>query len=639
MFDWFAVLFDTSDFPARWFCGSWSSFLGWVHIISDLVTWGAYTAIPLTLAYFITRRRDVVFPRIFWLFAAFIFSCGTVHLVEAGIFWWPVYRVSAVIKVVTAAVSALTVVALVRATPAALALPALATVNRQLEEEIQERERVTAAIRQSEERYRSLVAATSSIVWTTDPEGRFVEDQPSWTEYTGQTDEEARGFGWLEMIHPEDRTPIQERWQAAIDTQQRYAGEGRLWSREHQAYRWFEASAVPVRVGATDRRIREWIGTVTDVDDRFRAEEALRLSDERMRLAVEASPTGMLLVNASGQVVMANSRSVEMFGYDDPEGLVAMPIEQVVPRSARGGHERLREEFMLTPSARAMGAGRELHAVRRDGSEFPVEVGLTPIDTDEGPLVLASVLDVSERKEAERALRRVNDELRQKNQEIEQFVYTVSHDLKAPLVTCEGFVGILKKRLADGDEAAVADCVDRVQRATRRMGDMIDDILRLSRLGQLAQSMGPVALAPIVEQLVSDLRALHPDDDLSIEVQGDLPVVHGNPRGLRDALENLVGNAIKYGRRSDGRAEVRIRAESEPGEVRCVVEDDGPGVPPESREAIFQMYHRLDADTEGTGLGLAIVSRIMQVHGGRAWMEPSHSGGARAVLSFPVPGV
>lgn len=638
MFDWFAVLFDTSDFPARWRCGNWSDVHGWIHITADLVTWAAYTAIPLTLAYFITRRRDVVFPRIFWLFAVFIFSCGTVHLVEAGIFWWPVYRVSALIKVVTATVSALTVVALVRATPAALALPALATVNRRLEEEIQERERVTAAIRQSEERYRSLVAATSSIVWTTDPGGRFVVEQPSWTEYTGQSFEEARGMGWTTMIHPEDREAVRKRWDAALDGQERYTGEGRLWSREHQAYRRFEAAAAPVRVSPQDRRVREWIGTVTDVDDRVRAEEALRRSDERMHLAVEASPTGMLLVNAAGNVVMANSRSAEMFGFDRADEVVGISIDEVVPPAAREGHARLRSDFMLTPSARAMGPGRDLHAVRRDGSEFPVEVGLTPIETDEGPLVLASVLDITERKEAVRALRRANEELRHKNQEIEQFVYTVSHDLKAPLVTCEGFVGILKRRLDDGNREAVDDCVERVRRATRRMGEMIEDILRLSRLGQLSQGMEPVALGPIVEQIAGDLREVHADDDVRIDVQGELPMVRGNPNGVREVFENLLGNAIKYGRRPGEPIRVRVGSETDAREIRCFVEDDGPGVPSESREAIFQMYHRLDAGSDGSGLGLAIVSRILQVHGGRAWMESSDSGGARAVLSFPVPG-
>jgi PAS domain S-box-containing protein len=637
MLDRFALLWSTGDFPARWYCGNWSSVLGWLHIVSDLVTWAAYTAIPLTLAFFITRRRDIVFPRVFWLFAVFIFSCGTVHLVEAGIFWWPVYRLSALIKVTTAVVSTITVFALIRATPAALALPGLATINHRLESEIRERERVTGAIRQSEERYRSLVAATSSIVWTTDPEGRFVEDQPSWTAYTGQPFAECRDLGWAEMFHPEDRAELTAAWREALHRYRRFEARGRLWSDAHQAYRHFVVQAVAVRVGPDDDRTREWVGTVSDVDDQHRAEGALRRSDERMHLAVEASPTGMLLVNASGKIVMANSRSAEMFGYEGSSALVGSGIDGLVPVGARDGHQRLRADYMIAPSARPMGPGRELHARRRDGTEFPVEIGLTPLDTDEGPLVLASVLDITERKRAEDALQRANQELQQKNREIEQFVYAVSHDLKAPLVTCEGFLGILRKRLDQDDRSGVDECVTRVHRATRRMGEMIDDILRLSRLGKLTQELEPVSLGPLIQQVVADLPAAFEEHRVQVDVGDDLPVVRGNRNALQEVLENLLTNAFKYGRSSSG-GSVRIGAKDFPGEHRVFIEDDGPGIPLESREAIFQMYHRLEDDTEGTGMGLAIVLRIMQLHGGRAWVDDGRSGGARFWLSFRAGG-
>ncbi len=147
-------LFDTGDFPARWYCGEWSPGHGWLHIVSDIAIFGAYAAIPITIALFVLRRDDVPFPRIFWLFAAFIFSCGSVHLVEALIFWHPVYRVSGVMKLGTAVVSWATVVALVRAMPMAMSLPGLKKMNDALEEansrlqdEIIERAAVEAQLR------------------------------------------------------------------------------------------------------------------------------------------------------------------------------------------------------------------------------------------------------------------------------------------------------------------------------------------------------------------------------------------------------------------------------------------------------------------------------------------------------------
>ncbi|MDM4015637.1 sensor histidine kinase [Roseiconus lacunae] len=135
-------IFSDEGFPARWFCGSgWTDepYVGWIHVVSDLVTWASYLTIPVLLMYFATNRRDVTFPKVFWLFCAFIISCGMVHLVEAVIFWWPVYRLSAVLKLVTAIVSAATAIALIRVFPVALSLPALATINQKLQTEIETR--------------------------------------------------------------------------------------------------------------------------------------------------------------------------------------------------------------------------------------------------------------------------------------------------------------------------------------------------------------------------------------------------------------------------------------------------------------------------------------------------------------------
>ncbi|MBI3118559.1 MAG: hybrid sensor histidine kinase/response regulator, partial [Candidatus Hydrogenedentes bacterium] len=133
MSDFFANLLDTSSFPARWSCGQWTTGHGYLHILSDFAIWGAYTAIPCVLAYFVLKRRDVPFPRIFWLFCLFIYSCGTTHLLEALIFWWPAYRLLGVVKLITAVVSWVTVIALIRAMPTAMRFPQMGQVNAELE--------------------------------------------------------------------------------------------------------------------------------------------------------------------------------------------------------------------------------------------------------------------------------------------------------------------------------------------------------------------------------------------------------------------------------------------------------------------------------------------------------------------------
>ncbi len=150
--DFIFRLFDTNGFPPRWTCGSgWvdDPSLGWIHVVSDIVTWLAYMMIPCVLVYFAYRRKDVVFPRVFWLFCTFIFACGTVHLVEAIIFWFPLYRLAGVMKLTTAVVSAATVVALVRIAPLAMTLPGMVQVNADLRNQMAEKQAIENQLRAS----------------------------------------------------------------------------------------------------------------------------------------------------------------------------------------------------------------------------------------------------------------------------------------------------------------------------------------------------------------------------------------------------------------------------------------------------------------------------------------------------------
>ena len=196
-----AQLFDTTDFPARWYCGNWTELHGWVHIISDLLTFAAYTSIPLVLVYFVRKRGDVPFPRIFYLFCAFIFACGTVHLVEALIFWWPVYRFSALMKATTAVVSWATVMALIPVVPRALKLPALQKMNADLQHEVDERRHVEAFLRESESRFRAVVNTAVDGIVTINAAGRIIFANPAVEALFGYTREQLLGRN-VNMLMP-----------------------------------------------------------------------------------------------------------------------------------------------------------------------------------------------------------------------------------------------------------------------------------------------------------------------------------------------------------------------------------------------------------------------------------------------------
>lgn len=365
-----AELFDTNGFPPRWRCGKWSDVHGWTHIISDVAIFGAYIAIPIAIAYFVRRRTDVPFPKLFWLFSAFIMFCGFTHLIEATIFWRPWYRFSALIKVGTAIVSWATVIAMLPVIPKAL-------------------------------RFRSPAELESEVV---------------------------------------ERT---------------------------------------------------------------------------------------------SQLAQANAL---------------------------------------------------LHS---------------------------------------------------KNMELEQFIYTVSHDLKSPLVTTRGFLGALKEDLAPIGNDDVRDSIERIDRATSRMGELLEDLLELSRIGRVRNDPEWVDVENLLAEMQQNVASVS-KPPAQLAVDGSLPKVFADPVRVRQVFDNLITNAVKYGITEDNRQITITGVESDAAcEFRVI--DHGPGIPETMREQVLLPFERLEADGKGTGVGLAIVARIVSVANGFVRIEETPGGGTTMVISFPKP--
>lgn len=231
-------------------------------------------------------------------------------------------------------------------------------------------------------------------------------------------------------------------------------------------------------------------------------------------------------------------------------------------------------------------------------------------------------------------LERLNRELLAKNQEMEQFVYTVSHDLKSPLVTCMGYIGMMEEDLSTGNLDEVRDSARRIRGAAERMSHLIDDLLELSRVGRHGHHPRLLDTRVLAAELVAEWAERFALQRVQVRIQSDLPAVYADETSLNRLLENLLENALKYGCVGPEPV-IHIGGEATEEEVRLFVRDNGPGIAEEYHQKIFRLFQRLDASKKGTGVGLASVAKIMSMHKGRAWVESSMGQGATFWLAFP----
>jgi hypothetical protein len=225
--------------------------------------------------------------------------------------------------------------------------------------------------------------------------------------------------------------------------------------------------------------------------------------------------------------------------------------------------------------------------------------------------------------------------LHAKNKEMEQFVYTVSHDLKSPLVSCKGLLGILKEDVADGDYQAVLDSANRLDLATDQLNQIIDDLLMLSRLGKKALQRTTVDVNVLMHELTDELASRIEDAQAEVQVNSRLPEVVADVSALRRIFENLLTNALKYGT-GDSHPRITIGGSRLGAEIRYFVQDNGRGIDPKYHDRVFALFQRLDTEQPGTGLGLASVAKIMDMHGGRVWVESEIGQGATFWVAFPI---
>lgn len=384
-------------------------------------------------------------------------------------------------------------------------------------------------------------------------------------------------------------------------------------------------------------------------------------ADSRYRRLLEAAPDGIFEVDTSGRILLVNSQAERMFGYRREE-LLGKPVEMLMPERFRGRHPGHREHYSEHSVIRPMGSGLDLRAVRADGTEFAVDINLSPFEGETGGSVVCVIRDVSDRKLAEeqikalnlsleqrtRDLAVINSELEIRNREVEKanrlksnFLATMSHELRTPLNAIVGFADLLARQTAGPLTEKQERFVRHVKESSRHLLALIDDILDLSKIeaGRLDLKFESFPMSAAADEVLSAVRplAVAKEIHLTTEVSRHLTACADRVR-VKQILYNLLSNAIKF---TPSKGRVALTATLKEAIVHISVTDTGIGIPREEHEAIFETFHRrvppMQDVSEGTGLGLSITKLLVEQHGGKIWVESEPGKGSKFHLTLPLP--
>ena len=503
------------------YCLTWSPFLLWLNVLSDAFMGLAYYSMPLVIAYYIRKRKDLPFPWLFWTFVLFIVACGTTHFLSVVTVWVPLYWLDGIVKAVAAVISVAAALMMFWVVPRALMLRSPA----QLEIEVEERKKAQAEL--------------------------------------------------------------------------------------HSAY------------------------------------TSLKENQARTQSLLDSALDAVIIIDHNGIVTDWNPQAERIFGYSREQALGHQIAELIVPVAHCEAHRQGLARFIKTGIPTIIGKRVELLGLRADGSEFPAELAISALQQHGEYFFSAYVRDITERKRAEAAVHRLNAELEQRveqrtaqleaaNKELEEFSYSMSHDMRTPLRALDGFSKILLEdhgtRLDDEGKRLLKVLRDN----TQRMGRLVDDILHFLSMGRRKMEFGSVDIANLASEIFTELQDAAPARRLRLEI-GTLPSASGDCDMIREVLKNLLSNAVKFSP-VDGEALIEVGGAVKKDENVYSVRDHGIGFDMRYADKLFRVFERVHptGQYEGSGIGLAIVKRIVNRHGGRVWAEGKVNNGTTIYFTLPT---
>lgn len=379
---------------------------------------------------------------------------------------------------------------------------------------------------------------------------------------------------------------------------------------------------------------------VRKTTDRARSTELLSSNEKQFRTLMQSAPDAIIVVDDDGVVRIVNQAAIDLLGYSHDE-LVGIAVERLMPEGYRSHHVKYRRDYTASPSVRPMGQSSELCAERKDGTQVPVEISLSPFDRGDSIWVTAIVRDVSGRREHLQKINALNSQLASRsteleaiNKELEAFSYSVSHDLRAPLRAIDGFSHTLAKLYADKLDEKGQHRLQRIRDAAQKMGQLIDDLLVLSRISRAEVKKDDVDLSELAQQIIDELQEGDPERDVHIRVAQNM-TIFADRRLISVAVTNLLSNAWKFTSNEDS-AEIEVGMGVQDDVTFYYIRDNGAGFNMEYAEKLFGAFQRLHDTTEfpGTGVGLATVQRVIHKHGGRVWAHSEEGHGATFYFSL-----
>jgi signal transduction histidine kinase len=659
--EFFQKLGDSSDWPPRWHCGRWSDFHGWLMITADLMIWSAYFCIPLLIIFYVVRRqregvKGVRLQPVYLLFASFILACGTTHFFDAVMFWVPVYRVNALVRLGTGLISWTTVVYLVKAIPTAFALkpPEL------LEAEIALRREAEGALMQRAKELQDAqrVARMGSWVWD------VTTDKIEWSEMVheiwelpAQTNFTLERF--MQTVHPGDRTKLREVVDKALKTGVYEDSDFRILTPSGRVKHIQARGEVQ---HDSEGRIIRLMGTDQDVTRQKALEAEIVEKNRMLEEAQSIARLGYWSFDARTGAIHWSDEMYNIFGI--PKGsLISFDtylellhpsdrenVSNLIQEALRTGHYPDFYHRILTADSSS-----QKHLFAR-GEVMRNESG-------EVRGMRGTAQDVTTQRVTELQMQSKSKQLERTNAELESFAYVASHDLQEPLRKVLTFSSMLREELDGGLSSTAGLYLDKIDSSTTRMKRLIQDILEFSRLANNPDRFSEINLELVAKEVLADFDLLLEETRGTVNL-GPLPRIEGVPAQLEQLFQNLIGNALKF-RQPDVPPVVSITGEIRKGSevpasmlerirnhypimsvqewdefqfCHLVISDNGIGFEPEFADRIFTLFQRLHGRTtfDGTGIGLAVCRKIASNHHGAIRAEGKPGEGARFDIVLPV---